>query len=129
MAPNPMTLFLWTSRIIRRAEVKAHRERTYLFGDNALYRGLGGMARECRGELNAVGVPTKWTPRMNDEAFFSDNDNPWDMEQDLIESAIQRAESYGNPIVVPAGLGRGLAQMPTRCPKLYAWMCKRLERP
>jgi len=123
-----MSRFLWTNAIILRADVRKHPKQTYLFGDNSLRRGFGGMARETRGEVNAVGVPTKWTPRMDDAAFFSD-DNASGIAQDLMETAIQEAEARGKTIVVPHGLGRGLAQMPQRCPKLYAWLMQRLERP
>lgn len=126
-----MTRFHWTQAIIFRDHVQYHRDWTYLFGDNATHKGMGGMAKECRGEPNAVGIPTKWTPWMNDAAFFSDDENDIarGIPQDLIEAAIVDAESRGLPIIVPYGLGRGLAQMPRRCPRIYEWMCRRLERP
>ena len=47
----------------------------------------------------------------------------------LIEAAILEAEYRGLPIIVPVGLGQGLAQMPHHCPMLYRWMCERLQRP
>lgn len=34
----------------------------YVYGDNVKRVGLGGQARELRGEPNAVGVATKYTP-------------------------------------------------------------------
>jgi hypothetical protein len=120
--------FRWTTGVILRGDVRRHPDKTYLFGDNAVYRGMGGMAREMRGEVNAVGVPTKWTPSMNDAAFFSDDDESG-LPQDLMEAAICDAESRGLPIVVPSGIGRGLAQMPQRCPRLYKWLCERLHKP
>jgi hypothetical protein len=94
---------------------------------------MGGMARECRGEPNAVGIPTKWRPAMTLDAFFRDADGlPTSLvavaPRALIESAIREAESRGLPIIVPVGLGQGLAQMPHHCPRLYHWMCERLHR-
>lgn len=43
---------------IRRAHLRANPKNLYLFGDNEQRRGLGGLARECRGEPNAVGIAT-----------------------------------------------------------------------
>jgi hypothetical protein len=46
----------------------------FLFGDNMQRTGLGGQAKEMRNEPNAFGVPTKWKPTMQDDAFFTDDD-------------------------------------------------------
>ena len=120
--------YIWTSKVILRADVRRDKKRTYIYGDNCVKRGMGGLAREMRGEVNAVGVPTKWAPRMDDAAFFSDDDETG-LPQDLMEAAIREAESRGLPIVIPTGIGRGRAKMPEKCPKLYEWMCKRLHKP
>ena len=125
--------YVWTNRHIKRAELRANPQLTYLYGDNSIHSGIGGMARECRGEPNAVGIPTKWRPAMTLDAFFRDTDGlPTSLvavaPRALIESAILEAESRGLPIVVPVGLGQGLAQMPHHCPMLYRWMCERLHR-
>jgi hypothetical protein len=124
--------FRWTDRHITRSEVQKNRGFTYIFGDNVTEKGMGGMAKQLRGEPNAVGIPTKWRPTMDWDAFFSDN--PTDHRKveharDFMETAIQVAERRGLLIIVPSGIGQGLAQMPTRCPELYKWLCNRLERP
>ena len=50
--------------------IRAHPCRLYGFGDNHLERkGYGGQARECRGEANAIGIPTKRAPSMRENAF------------------------------------------------------------
>lgn len=57
---------------ITREMVQANRHKIFLFGDNLLRRGLGGQAREMRGERNAVGIPVKNRPSMTEGSFFSD---------------------------------------------------------
>ena len=63
-----------TIRWMQRAEIRANPTALYVFGDNLLRVGLGGQARECRGEPNAVGIPTKKAPTMEAHAFLSDAD-------------------------------------------------------
>ncbi len=62
-------------RIITRAEVRANPDRYYVFGDNMTGTGYGGQAAQMRGEVNAVGVPTKWRPD-NNEGSASDRTPP-----------------------------------------------------
>ncbi len=59
---------------ITRSMVREHSEWLFVFGGHLARRGLGGKARECQGEPNAVGVPTKQAPAMTKEAFFPDAD-------------------------------------------------------
>ena len=53
----------------------------YIFGDNLCSVGKGGQAviRDCN---NVFGIPTKRTPSMDSNAFFSDN---FDEYRDLPE--------------------------------------------
>ncbi len=57
---------------ITRQMVRAEPEAYWVFGDNLARKGLGGKAREMRGEPNTIGIVTKRAPTMNPEAFFSD---------------------------------------------------------
>jgi len=59
---------------ITRDDVRAEKDKIFLFGDNLTGRGLGGQAKEMRGEENAVGIPTKKFPTTNPSAFFSDKE-------------------------------------------------------
>lgn len=97
----------------------------YLFGDNMQRSGFGGQAKEMRGEPNAIGVPTKWSPHMGDKAFFTDAD--YDKVLPYIEFPFMVARAWlnsYNDVVVPTdGLGTGLSELPTRAPKIY----KRIE--
>jgi hypothetical protein len=85
------------------------------------------MAYEMRGMPNTVGVPTKWAPHMSSSSFFSDEIKV-DEAKKIMEDTILAAEARGYPIVVPVGIGAGLAQMPTRCPRLYEWLMGRLGK-
>src|SRR3972149_600556 len=50
--------------------IKKNRNCWYVFGDNMMRYGYGGQAKEARGEFNAIGIPTKWSPHK----YFSRKD-------------------------------------------------------
>lgn len=108
----------------------------FVFGDNAIRRGLGGQAKEMRGEPNTVGVPTKWNPSRVEDAYFDDRDELGVARaRVLIQQAFAVIESFlatGHDVVIPAaGLGTGLAELPTRAPSLHRFIIDRtaeLER-
>lgn len=118
---------------ITRADLRANPTTLYVFGDNMARRGLGGQAREMRGEPNAVGVPTKWRPDMGVGAFFSDDD--WTKFPEisaLVASEFARMEarmSKGGSVAIPAdGLGTGLAELPKRAPRIHAYIEERIRQ-
>jgi hypothetical protein len=91
-------------------------------------KGRGGQAAEMRDEPNAIGIPTKWKPAQTEEAFFSDAAwNNLDVKS-AIENAFRKLEAHlssGKDVVLPAdGIGTGLAQLPSRAPRLFARMEK-----
>lgn len=108
---------------ICRSDVKADRNTVYVFGDNMEGRGLGGQAREMRGEPNAIGVPTKWRPGREERDYFTDDDAKDRDVWHAIHGAFERmraALAEGRNVVIPFdGLGPGLAELPTRAPKLH----------
>ncbi len=95
----------------------------YLFGDNDHRLGLGGQAGQCRGEPNAVGIATKISPSNHDSQFLSDDNYKQRIDVFAKEIAVvlHKFNKGGyKGIVIPSdGLGTGLSEMPTRCPKLY----------
>ena len=105
-----------------REEIRANPDKVYVFGDNLDRRGLGGQAAEARGEPNAIGIPTKYSPL----DFLSDDDfDAWlpiavsDCER------IQKAQAEGKTIVWPKdGIGTGLAALEKHAPKIW----KQLQR-
>lgn len=97
-----------------------HQDKIFVFGDNLAQRGRGGQAI-IRFEPNTFGVPTKRSPRMDDDAFFSDRED----ERQALIAALRKLYRLGesHTLVFPkAGLGTGLAQMERRSPELFALM-------
>jgi len=106
---------------ITREMLRAEPHTLFVFGDNMVARGLGGQAKELRGEPNAVGIPTKQLPEMSEMAFFRDEDLPRAREK--IDRAFLRLTFHmlkGGKIVWPAaGIGTGLAQLEQRAPAIW----------
>jgi len=90
----------------------------YVFGDNVQRSGLGGQAKEMRGEPNAIGVVTKWAPSMAARAFFDDTAACKVLvERDLLR--VQQALDHRRTVVVPAdGIGTGLSRLSSCAPNL-----------
>jgi hypothetical protein len=107
---------------ITREYIRQHPDTIFVFGDNLEGKGFGGQAKECRGEINAFGVPTKRFPSMIKEAFFSDDD--YEVHCWQISDAVERIlmSRKGRKFVVLPGIGTGLAEMPKRCPKVFAYL-------
>lgn len=106
------------------AELRAHPDTLYIFGDNLAERGMRGQA-VIRGQLNAMGIPTKKAPSMRDSAFFDDIQLEFNVLR-IEEAIVQIERRVANDenikrVVFPAdGLGTGLAQLATRAPKTAA---------
>ena len=100
---------------ITRLQVRAgYGLRYYVFGDNMERRGLGGQAGVMRGEPNAIGVPTKWSPSNRPDAYFTDED--WG------EGDVERAV-YGAFATIEARLKGGV-----RCGYPFRWHRDRISR-
>jgi hypothetical protein len=116
---------------ITRAMVQADRDTIFVFGDNMKRAGYGGQAGQMRGEPNTIGVPTKWTPERSQSAFFTDEDRSNPEVHRAISDAFRLMRdclSAGQNVVIPAdGLGTGLAELPTRAPKLHAMIEAAIE--
>ena len=89
----------------------------FVFGDNLQRKGLGGQAKEMRGEPNAVGIPTKRSPGMEPQDFLYECDlAEWCHAVDLNMS---RLIHWQELIVWPtAGIGTGLAQLHQHAPSI-----------
>jgi hypothetical protein len=116
------------AKMISRSDLQANPDTLYVFGDNMQRRGRKGQAAEMRGEPNAIGIPTKWRPARTEDAYLSDDAWKDPEVKSAIEGAFRKLETHlasGRNIVLPAdGIGTGLAELPTRAPRLFA----RLER-
>jgi len=105
---------------ITRQDLRNNTDMTYVFDDNVYRKGLGGQAKEMRGEANAFGIVTKRSPGMEDSDFFSDESkDDWKVLLDDLDKLGELEES-GRILVFPSdGLGTGLSQLPKRATKLY----------
>lgn len=105
-------------RYIKRADLVNNPQWLYVFGDNMVRRGLGGQAKEMRGEPNAVGIITKRFPSMSEGAFLTDKD--YDEWVRMSKSDIARLEGHDGVVIWPAnGVGTGLANLMERAPRIY----------
>lgn len=108
----PVKYLKWITRDMLRADPEA----AFVFGDNRIRVGLGGQAKEMRGETNALGVATLHATGQ----FYRDGD-PLAMSavaSDLHKVAQALAE--GRTVYVPFdGLGTGLARLPESYPALH----------
>lgn len=109
---------------ITRDYVCSNRDKIFLFGDNEQRKGMLGQARECRGEPNAIGVPTKRYPGKSADAFWSDDEFP--RNKALIDEALALIPEDAEVVIPSAGLGTGLAHMDEFAPKTYAYLCHKL---
>ena len=78
-------MVIYQHRIFRK-DLKNNPTVLYLFGDNRLRKGLGGQAREMRGEPNALGIRTKKVPNNHPLSFLSDDEyekNTNDIEKEI----------------------------------------------
>ncbi|MDE3023562.1 MAG: hypothetical protein KGI54_17215 [Pseudomonadota bacterium] len=109
-------------KFITREYVRQHPTVLFMFGDNMERIGLGGQAGAMRGEPNAVGVPTKWRPSMDESAFFTDDDIDKEVVQNAIRDPFLFAKKWlistGNVVIPEDGLGTGLSELPTRAPRI-----------
>lgn len=101
----------------------------YVFGDNVERRGLGGQAHSMRGEENAVGIRTKWTPELTAQAFFNDRDYEEciQMIDHDFEPVIDHLEAGGVVVIPLEGLGTGLAKLMQKAPRIYNYLKTKIE--
>lgn len=113
---------------ITRDDLKNNRDVMYLFGDNLTRKGLGGQAKEMRGEPNAIGVATKNTCGGSDSDYFADDQ--LNIVVSVFETDLAPAIRHlqdGGILVIPAdGLGTGLSELPKRAPACNAYLAERL---
>lgn len=99
----------------------------FVFGDNLARTGLGGQAKEARGEPNAIGVVTKRKPSNTEDSFFSDT------REEMIAVAkdirkIKDLLDLGYNVVFPYdGIGTGLAKLPEKSPKIFSYIEQIIE--
>lgn len=119
-----------TTNIITRAFIRSNPKTLFLFGDNDIRKGYGGQAKEMRDEPNAIGISTKKSPNMTEDAFKTDKElvqNKKIITQD-INKAISEFKKGGYTKLVIPELGTGLAELQKRAPKTLEFLQQELKR-
>ena len=118
-----------TDRIITRNNLRENRDILFLFGDNSTRKGLGGQAKEMRGEPNSLGIVTKKFPSNEKDSFYSDEDF-WEWLQifssDMHKLAKEINSGDYKTIVIPP-LGTGLAALPSKAPRIWNYLKATLD--
>jgi len=113
---------------ISRSTLRRHPDWLFLFGDNDKRAGFGGHAHAMRGEPNAIGIRTKLSPSMKDQAFFTDAS--YDEAVAMIDADLRpafEAARAGQIIIVPkSGLDGPGGELDRRAPRVAAHLAKRL---
>lgn len=114
-----------------REEVETQKDKVFLFGDNTDDRVNTHYIPTktqavIRGLDNAIGIDTKKDRKTNKSSYFTDADfNQFKIQ---VDQAIAQAIATGKTIVIPSdGIGTGKAELPTRAPKLYAYLQTKLS--
>ena len=119
-----------TNSIITRNKLKENPDVLYLFGDNTVRTGLGGQAKEMRGEPNAVGIVTKKYPNNEKDSFFYDEDfYSWlEYFSADIKNLAEKINSKKYKAIVIPPIGLGLADLPNKAPKIYNYLKTTLDK-
>ncbi len=116
---------------ITRQMLKDNPNALFVFGDNFERRGMGGQAKEMRGEPNAVGIATKHKPSMSADAFLTDADYALAKDEFVNKIGFLKAElDAGKDIYFPEdGIGTGLSALADHsvCIWNYLTLCLRVN--
>ena len=118
-----------TDKIITRDKVKENPDVLYLFGDNSLRKGLGGQAKEMRGEPNTLGIVSKKYPSNNSSSFYTDEDfYSWlEVFSSDIKNLAERINSGKYKAIVIPQIGVGLADLPNKAPRIWKYLKTTLD--
>lgn len=115
---NSQQIEIWER--INREDVRANKDKIFLFGDNLTERGSGGQAKEMRGEENSRGIPTKKEPNNKPTSFFTDKE--FASNKKAFDKAFGKIPNDKTLVIPKAGLGTGLAQLSENAPQTFAYL-------
>lgn len=113
---------------IKRKDIQRNLEVLFVFGDNDLRKGKGGMAKDFRGEPNSIGIRVKKKPARTDNSYYLDEElveNCRKIDEDV--EAIQNKAKEFCAICIPDGIGTGLARLDRSAPLTYGYLRQKLE--
>jgi hypothetical protein len=99
----------------------------YLFGDNLAKKGTGGQAAiRYAVTKNVIGIPTKKSPTMKEDAFFNNSDEDYEIAVKAIDKAFESIPR-DRPVLIPAsGIGTGLANLRERSPRIFGYIVSKI---
>lgn len=120
-----------TDVIILREKLRKNPDVLYIFGDNLIRKGLGGQAKEMRGESNAIGIVTKRYPSNSPTSFIHDSDLDINHLKTIVDNDISRViialkSGKYRALVIPQ-LGVGLAKLHINAPNFYKYIQDSLD--
>lgn len=109
-------------KYITRKDIQNNPRTLYVFGDNLVRKGMGGQAKEMRGESNSFGFATKRTPLHGSiDCYFVDSPEVNEIikiEFNSLKEFLSANSNYFTTVVIPSdGIGTGLSKMPTYAPE------------
>ncbi|NLC23327.1 MAG: hypothetical protein GX776_02470 [Oxalobacter sp.] len=132
---NPTVSGKWVSanifecdQVWKESDVKANPDYIFVYGDNDQHKGEGGQA-VIRYAKNGLPIRTKKAPGYDEADYYIDaeyKENIKKLDEDF--AAIKKALEEGKKVVISAnGYGNGLSRMPTKCPRTYEHLEKKLD--
>lgn len=114
---------------IYRSDLHLNPHVIYVFGDNDRQEGLGGQAKEMRGEPNACGVPTKKAPDNKPGSFYTDDEYAENVRKiEFSFKVLEQELESGTCVVFPTeGLGTGLADLKNKAPATHKYIDERIN--
>jgi hypothetical protein len=117
---------------ITRQDSKNNPNALFVFGDNDMRKGYGGLAKELRGEPNAVGIRVKKSPLLQEGAYYTDEEYEQNCKKisDDIQKIVKSVDSgeYGILVFPTNGIGTGLAKMRFYCPNTFFFLNQTLNK-
>lgn len=113
-------------KFVDREDLRRNPDVLYVFGDNCKRVGLGGQARAMRGEPNAVGVATKYSPQYcygNSPAEVEAQNRTIDVD---MKPLFEKLKTGGIVIWPTDGIGTGLANLPRVSPDTFAYLQQKM---
>lgn len=118
-------------RSLHLQSVRANPGTLFVFNDNMQRYGGPALARQIRGEPNAVGIPTKREPANRESSYFKNGDLDAQDVRMAIQGALDRLQEHldngGNVVLPVEGIGTGLAGLRDHAPLIYRMVNGRLQ--
>lgn len=118
-------------KYISRDDLRSEPNNIFVYGDNDQRYGLGGQAKEMRGEPNAIGIRVKKSPSMDNGSFYTDADRDENIKKiaEDLEHLGRVAVPNGLTIVFPLdGIGTGMAMLNRTAPQTFAYLTMALKQ-